>query len=313
MPVRLKIKREQPKNNNRNGNQAGNGEVPPPRATHRRMLALADESRRLRLMTIAGVAVFVILIVLGIVSLAKAPPAALHTFKQPPRPPARPGAVVSGQAAPNAHPGTAPPAAPAPADTAMAAVAPPPAPAQPQDASRAERVQIPNGDFESGNMQGWTPSGMAGGGVQMVQAGTVFPGQIEDGRPATDTDQIPFQQGQWAVCMRSSGPGAGGGAAAILTSVPVKISKSWLRWDEMAESEMVTTEVHVIDAQTGMDLAIQRFTRSRPRSTRNDVFWERQSMDMSRYLNRTVQIQFRQTTADGGNGWFTLLDNIALE
>jgi hypothetical protein len=136
---------------------------------------------------------------------------------------------------------------------------------------------------------------------------------MENGQPATDTGQIPFQQGQWAVCLCSSGPGMAEGAAAMLTSLPVKVSRGWLRWDQMAESQQAITEVHILDHENGTDLAIQRFTRSRPRSTRNDVFWERMSMDMTRFLNRGVQIQFRQYTADGGNGWFTLVDNMALE
>jgi len=305
LQIRLRSAKSKPPDNHQ-GNER-------PPAQQQKFTELEHEGKRWQRMTVLLVVVIGVALLGGVVMLARTPPPAKRKYRQPPRtaghaPPAPVSAASHGArempAPPTPTP--APPAAPSMPAPAVAATA---------AASAAPSIptQLANGDFELGNLQGWVPSGLGGGVVQLVQAGSRFPGGLAGGQAATDTDQVPFQGGQWAVSLRSSGAGMAGGAAAILTSEPVRITRNRLRWDQMAEAEQAVTEVRILDSNTGVELSTQRFSRSRPRSIRNDVYWERMTVDLTRIMDRTVRVQLRQYTEYGDNGWFTLLDNVALE
>lgn len=316
----MAFRRPKPPDKKPNGTPAANGGNE--RATHKKFANLADESRRWRAITIAVMAGVSVLLLGGIIMLATSPPKQRRAVPlTPPSPSARAGAdgtaTAAGTAAgdPAVVAAAQPPAMPTPEEAANAT-----APAEQQEATGAAQpatvatpTQLTNGDFELGNLQGWTPAGVGGGVVQVVQAGYRFQGaQGEDGA-ATDTDQIPFQNGQWAVCLRSSGSGVGANATAMITSEPVHIVRGTLRWDQMAESEAAVTEVRVMDASSGEVLISQQFPRARPRATRNDVYWDRVRLDLNTVAGRTVRVQIRQVTEGDPSGWFTLIDNVTLD
>ena len=323
----MALRKSKPPDKKPNGQPAANGGAE--RATHKKFANLADESRRWRAITIAVMAALSVLLLGGIIMLATSPPKRQPAVPLTPPAPARAGADTGETGAAPATVGvpvgspeaaavaaTTPPAMPTPEEAANTANAQTESnrPAEPAEPARAAvATQLTNGDFEAGNLQGWTPAGVGGGVVQVVQAGYRFHGaQGEDGA-ATDTDQIPFQDGQWAVCLRSSGGGMGANAAAMITSEPVHVVRGALRWDQMAESEAAVTELRVMDADSGEVLLSQQFPRTRPRTTRNDVYWDRVQLDLNPVAGRTVRLQIRQVTEGDHSGWFTLVDNVILQ
>lgn len=169
-----------------------------------------------------------------------------------------------------------------------------------------------NLDFEAGSLAGWTVATPYGGRVQVVREGQPFAGAVRSGSRLTDTEQIGFLNGRCAASLISSGPGIPPDAVVALTSKPFVCEYSRLEWDQMPEDEDSVISVFILDGLTNEAFDGERFDRTRLRTFRNDVYWERFAYDLSRFRGMWIRIQFQQHTEYALDGWFALLDNITL-
>ncbi len=170
-----------------------------------------------------------------------------------------------------------------------------------------------NLDFEAGSLAGWAVATPYGGRVQVVGEGQPFAGAVRSGNRLTDTEQIGFLNGRYAASLVSSGPDIPPDAVVALASKPFLCQYRRLEWDQMPEDEDSVVSVFILDGLTNEALDGERFDRTRLRTFRNDVYWERFSYDLSAFRGRWIRIQFQQHTEYALDGWFALIDNISLK
>jgi len=173
--------------------------------------------------------------------------------------------------------------------------------------------QIANGDFDNGNLAGWTAGGINGGSA------TVF----RQGACASFFDTAGIQvKGGSAAKIRSSAS-APTDSMGVLTSDPFIASAGisfraltensdnqanpnpvtlevWLLAGEEALSQTVSTNVVTLGGKCGVSP-----------DARNGVF-SAHFLDTSAFAGQTVRVEFRQRTNVPQFGFFTLIDDVAV-
>lgn len=176
-------------------------------------------------------------------------------------------------------------------------------------ASTADAALIHNGDFESGDLDGFVADGVNDGYAKVVEEGTCF--------SYYDTRGISFS-GRFATVIRSSNS-APIDSIGILTSAPFTAGE-FISFDALSESvsgivDPVDLEVVILTAD-GEVLAIERVTEnvlvmsSACGLGPQDGAFSEHAVDTSAFEGESIKVQFRQHTNYALNGYFTLLDNI---
>jgi hypothetical protein len=179
--------------------------------------------------------------------------------------------------------------------------------------SSNQGVLLGNGDFETGNLTGFTASGINGGGATVVREGTCF--------SFFNTRGLIFN-GDFVARVRSSGP-APINSIGILTSDPF-VASNFITFRALSENsdlqpvpDPVTLEVRLLDLADNILLSqvikTNIVTLDDPGSCsgepRNGAF-STHFIDTSPFGGLTVKLQFRQHTNVPGAGFFTLVDDI---
>jgi hypothetical protein len=195
------------------------------------------------------------------------------------------------------------------AGTASAAPAPNNQRSTSTSASTTDAALIHNGDFESGNLDGFVADGVNDGYVTVVEEGTCF--------SYYDTRGISFS-GRFATAI-GSGNSAPIDSIGILTSAPFTAGE-FISFDALSESvpgivDPVDLEVVILTAD-GAVLATERVTAnvlvmsSACGLGPQDAAFSQHAVDTSAFEGASIKVQFRQHTNYALNGYFTLLDNI---
>jgi hypothetical protein len=173
--------------------------------------------------------------------------------------------------------------------------------------SNSHFSRLPNGDFELGNLTGWTASGINDGGAVVVGEG----------------DQYSFfnstgvtLNGDYAANVRSSGP-APPTSMGILTSDPF-IATDALRFSALTETDMgnsnpVLFEVRILDTNSQILLSqIVHANLLEAGPDPADAPFSTHILNTSAFRGQTVVVQFRQNTLTPGSGFFTLVDDVGI-
>ena len=167
------------------------------------------------------------------------------------------------------------------------------------------------GSFETGDLTGWTASGINDGDAAVVQEGTCF--------SFFDTRGLTFN-GSFAANVRSSGP-APTNSVGILTSDPFE-GGSGIGFRALSENPLfvpdpVTLEVRVLDAENVVlhsqfvstnDVALDPC----PAETPGDGTFSVHLVDTTAYSGEAIRVEFRQHTNYAGLGLFTLIDDVTV-
>lgn len=174
---------------------------------------------------------------------------------------------------------------------------------------------IVNGTFETGDLTGWTGSGINGGFAVVVQEGMCF--------SFNNTTGLTFN-GDFAADVRSGGPG-GPSSIGILTS-DLFVAGSGISFRALSENDdgvpaadPVTLEVRVLDG-VGNVLLSQIVTTNIvtlhnvfcPGGEPRDGIFSTHIVDTSALAGQAVRVEFRQHTDVPGRGFFTLIDDVAV-
>jgi len=171
---------------------------------------------------------------------------------------------------------------------------------------------IVNGNFETGDLIGWTASGINDGFAVVVQEGTCF--------SWNNTLGLTFN-GSFVAIVRSSTP-APTNSVGILTSdlFEARSGISFRALSENADAvpvpDPVTLEVRVLDAADVVLLSqvvttnIVTLDGPCPRGELRDGIFSTHFVDTSAYSGNVVRVEFRQHTNVAGFGFFTLIDDV---
>jgi hypothetical protein len=172
---------------------------------------------------------------------------------------------------------------------------------------------IPNGDFETGELSGFTASGLNDGFAMVVEEGSCF--------SANDTTGITLN-GDFAANVRSSGP-APTDSVGILTS-DLFVAGSELTFRALSENDVdapasdpVTLEVRLLDAADNL-LSSQVITtnivtlQSPCGGAPINGTFSTHAIPTTGFLGESIRVQFRQHTNVSGKGFFTLVDDISI-
>jgi outer membrane murein-binding lipoprotein Lpp len=193
-----------------------------------------------------------------------------------------------------------------------------PAAAQIDSATTAlSRPDIFNGDFETGDLTGWTSGGINSGFATVVHEGTCF--------SANDTRGITLD-GTFSALIRSSGP-APINSTGILTSSPF-VARSSVSFRALSENSTeiptpvpVTFEVRLLDTAGALlqSQILQTHVVTLPfngciGSTPGlaDGAFSQHTIDTSAYAGQLIRLEFRQHTNVNDRGFFTLVDDVQL-
>jgi YD repeat-containing protein len=164
---------------------------------------------------------------------------------------------------------------------------------------------LPNGNFESGSLNGWTISG--NGVVFVVQEGT---------RYSSYATECLSLNGTYAANVRSANDVY---TVGVLTSAPFFAGDgiSFFALSETTSGYVnpVSFEVRLLDAATGQILISQGTTTnivSLSSSQCNPALFSHHSVNTTPFIKRSVRVQFRQHTNVSGLGFFTLVDDVSI-
>jgi hypothetical protein len=175
---------------------------------------------------------------------------------------------------------------------------------------------IVNGTFETGDLTGWTASGINGGFATATQEGTCF--------SWNNTRGLTFN-GSFVANVRSSGP-APTSSVGILTSDLFEAGSAISFWalsentDYLPVPDPVTLEVRVLNAEdvvllsqnvTTNIITLDSYSPCPGGDVRDGVF-SAHIIDTSAYSRDLVRVEFRQHTNYPGYGFFTLIDDVEL-
>ena len=169
-----------------------------------------------------------------------------------------------------------------------------------------------DGTFETGTFQGWTASGENGGVAFTAGKGTCYSND--------DTTGIQLA-GNYAALLRSGREGRKD-SFGTLTSLPFE-SGDGIAFGALSETRdgktiraPINFFVRILDADSGDTLsehqfntAVVRLSAGCPSKPRTAGF-SAHFVDTRRYRGTNIQVQFRQSTNVGGEGFFTLVDNV---
>ncbi len=174
---------------------------------------------------------------------------------------------------------------------------------------------IVNGTFETGDLTGWTGSGINGGFAVVVQEGMCF--------SFNNTTGLTFN-GDFAADVRSGGPG-GPSSIGILTS-DLFVAGSGISFRALSENDdgvpaadPVTLEVRVLDG--GGNVLLSQIVTTNivtlndvrcPGGEPRDGIFSTHIVDTSALAGQAVRVEFRQHTDVPGRGFFTLIDDVAV-
>jgi hypothetical protein len=176
---------------------------------------------------------------------------------------------------------------------------------------------IVNGDFETGDLTGWTSSGIDEGFALVVEEGSCF--------SANNTRGIAMK-GIFATIVRSGALPLS--STGILTSDPF-IAGNSIRFialsendDSLPDPNPVTLDVLVLDDTDdvlifeNIDTNVVTLSPSNfPEATCmiediRDGAFSTHMIDTSDFAGRIISIEFRQRTNVSGRGFFTLIDEV---
>jgi len=174
-------------------------------------------------------------------------------------------------------------------------------------------TSIFNGNFETGNFNGWTTSGINGGFANVNREATCF--------SANNTLGLTLN-GDFAANVRSSGP-APVDSIGILTSDPF-VADSAIKFQALSENDdgktvadPVTLEVRLLDGAGNVLLSQVVVTNivtlsmgPCPAGEPRDGTFSNHTIDTSPFAGQVVHLQFRQHTDVPGRGFFTLIDDV---
>lgn len=180
---------------------------------------------------------------------------------------------------------------------------------------------IRNGNFETGTLEGWTAGGANEGFARLAREGSCF--------SYNNTEGLTLS-GSFAAEIRSSGP-APTDSVGLLTSDPF-IAGSSVSFSALSETEdgevargtndPVTFEVRLLDTSENVLLsqilktnmvALNRNLAGPCTGEQRDAAFSKYSIDTSSYRGQMVKLQFRQHTNVAKRGFFTLVDDIAVD
>jgi hypothetical protein len=172
---------------------------------------------------------------------------------------------------------------------------------------------LPNGDFESGSLIGWTATHIGDGIVDVVTAGDCF--------SAEDTTHVTLF-GNHSALLRS-GPSGSSRSVGILTSDPFPAGDGVVfatltgTRDGGRVVRPVDFRVRILDA-AGKTLVMEQFSTSVvrlkegcPSEARDGRFYVHY-FDTRAFHDQDIRIQFRQNTRSSGLQPFTLIDQVLL-
>ena len=171
-------------------------------------------------------------------------------------------------------------------------------------ASKVDAMVL-NGDFETGDLTGWSASGINGGLAVVVAEGTMF--------SANNSTGFTFN-GDFAVNVRSSGT-APTNSVGILTSDPFILGDE-LSFIGLSETfagitDPVTLEFRILSLASDILFSQEvetNLVEVGPEPT-NGTF-STHIFDTSEFEGQEVMLQFRQNTNVAGQGFFTLIDDV---
>lgn len=176
---------------------------------------------------------------------------------------------------------------------------------------------IVNGNFETGDLTGWTASGINDGCAFVVEEGTCF--------SANNTLGIAMK-GIFSANVRTCGSSPLN-SIGILTSDPF-IAGNTIRFIALSENDddipapnPVTLDVLVLDDADAVlffdivDTNVVTLSRSNFDGTCiigdiRDGAFSTHIIDTSDFAGEVIRIQFRQSTNVAGSGFFTLIDEV---
>ena len=176
---------------------------------------------------------------------------------------------------------------------------------------------IVNGEFETGDLTGWTQSGIDGGFATVEEEGNCF-------FSVNNTSGIAMK-GIFAANVRSSDP-APINSIGILTS-DTFLAGSAIRFIALSENDdnglvpnPVTFEVRILDDSYSILLSeiietniVTLSLSNHPECTAGDIrdgAFSTHVIDTSAIAGEAIRIEFRQHTNVPGSGYFTLIDEV---
>jgi hypothetical protein len=188
-------------------------------------------------------------------------------------------------------------------------------------AAFSQAPALRNGNFETGTLEGWTASGLNEGIARIAREGSCF--------SYNNTEGLTLS-GSFAAEVRSSGL-APTDSVGLLTSDPF-IAGSSVSFSALSETEdgevargsndPVTFEVRLLDTSENVLLAqilktnmiaLNRNFAGPCTGEQRDAAFSKYSIDTSSYRGQMVKLQFRQHTNVPSRGFFTLVDDVAVD
>lgn len=172
---------------------------------------------------------------------------------------------------------------------------------------------IYNGSFATGDLSGWTATGINGGYVLLVQQGQSFPGN-------DPSDPMPFPggEGSWVVNVRSN-DGGEVDSVGILVSEPFIPNAPTLSFKTVSQSSGVAPRILLLKPSadpiqpTPDDILLMANVRTDDPGQGSDATFKSQTVDISAFYNAAnpwegtpMRLVVRQNTTEYLSGWFTL-------
>jgi len=177
--------------------------------------------------------------------------------------------------------------------------------------SASAQELVPNGNFETGNFDGWATSRINGGRVFIATRGECF--------SANDTTALDLH-GNFAAVVRSN-PEGDKDSVGILTSEPF-VAGAALVFYALSENRIgravpdpVNLEVRLLDEgrtvlfKQPLHTAVATLSPGCP-SEPHYAAMSGHMIDTRAWAGKTVSLQLRQNTLQSGDGFFTLVDDI---
>jgi hypothetical protein len=180
--------------------------------------------------------------------------------------------------------------------------------------AQASIVPLLNGDFETGDFTGWTPTGVNGGFALVVPEGACF--------SAFDTTEIQLP-GTFSAKLRS-GAGDPTNSVGILTSDAFTAGEA-IRFKALSETifslpNPSTFTVNILKASDDSVLSstvvspnIADLLQICPDGTGPTGAFSQHSISTAAFRGTSIKVQFQQHTNYGGLGVFTLVDDVEVD